>query len=227
MKNYNLIQYYKIGYYLDAYDENNYWRLAKITEFIGEDKIKVNLDGWNNNWDEVFKITSSRLAPLRKYTQGYTGSKTYTRKFNLTDKNDINRINMGIERMEETRKSAFHIDDVAQFNQFYRGEIYVLIDSILCMGSIPPQELKLAIDFLETYIRLFIRYIENIKNYLPWYIESHSTHLLNLISPEVAICASYREIFESILKIFSLDERAGQFYLNNEFILIKHTIIYA
>lgn len=56
LKNYSPIQYYTIGSYVDALDENKSWRVAKILEISNENAVTLSFDGWSSKWNEVKKI---------------------------------------------------------------------------------------------------------------------------------------------------------------------------
>lgn len=58
-----------------------------------------------------------KLAPLRQYSYGYSGSKNSIRTFQFSNKSDINRINNAIQIMEEIIKSGIFINnDIHLFN---------------------------------------------------------------------------------------------------------------
>jgi len=61
--------------YIDMKDTTNKWCVAKIIEHdISTYRISVNFDGWTERYNETERTGSSRLAPFRKYTRGYTGA---------------------------------------------------------------------------------------------------------------------------------------------------------
>ena len=58
-----------------------------------------------------------KIAPLRQYSYGYSGSKNSIRTFQFSNKSDINRINNAIQIMEEIIKSGIFINnDIHLFN---------------------------------------------------------------------------------------------------------------
>ena len=58
-----------------------------------------------------------KLAPLRQYSYGYSGSKNSIRTFQFSNKSDINRINNAIQIMEEMIKFGIFINnDIHLFN---------------------------------------------------------------------------------------------------------------
>lgn len=55
--------------YVDAKDSVNNWCVAKIVDHdLPNNKISLHFDGWSPRYDETQRVTSSRIAPFRKYT---------------------------------------------------------------------------------------------------------------------------------------------------------------
>lgn len=78
------------GYYVDAKDIDNIWRLARIME--RDDKyVTIRFDAYESKYEEVryrlskqLYCSSHRLAPLRQHSEGYTGpSRRTSRDFLL------------------------------------------------------------------------------------------------------------------------------------------------
>ena len=62
------------GTYLDAKDSMSNWCVALIEKSPGPDSevLQVRFDGWTTRWNENYKITSSKIAPFRKFSRGTT-----------------------------------------------------------------------------------------------------------------------------------------------------------
>lgn len=43
---------YEKGRFVDVYDSNSTWRVAKI-DLINDEIVKLFFDGWSHKWDEV------------------------------------------------------------------------------------------------------------------------------------------------------------------------------
>lgn len=85
--------------YVDGKDSVNNWCMAKIIEYdLETHRLTLHFDGWSTRYDEVSKLTnnymkhtvqivrinSTRIAPFRKYTWGYTGQRNKAlREFDL------------------------------------------------------------------------------------------------------------------------------------------------
>lgn len=52
LKAFKLVDYMKVGSYVDVYDNNNSWRVAKIVS-RENDVIGFVFDGWSHKWNEV------------------------------------------------------------------------------------------------------------------------------------------------------------------------------
>jgi hypothetical protein len=93
------------------------------------DKIKIHFDGWSEKYDEWVKRSSTKIAPFRRFTTGYTGNK----KVAIRDFK-INYQYMGslISRINEIIETDFLCLGTAhQVTQFVRGELFFHIDSQL------------------------------------------------------------------------------------------------
>ncbi len=66
------MQDYFLSQFVDAFDTSNKWRVATIIK-LQSDSISLSFDGWNAKWDETYPRNSSKIAPFRKFTMGYTG----------------------------------------------------------------------------------------------------------------------------------------------------------
>ena len=99
IKTYNPKIAYVTDNYVDAYDSNFTWRVAKILQVKGE-IATVNFDGWSNKWNEVeeliiyifnltlqeLKIGGTNIAPFKRVTSPYTGgTKGAVREFSFED----------------------------------------------------------------------------------------------------------------------------------------------
>jgi N-methylhydantoinase B/oxoprolinase/acetone carboxylase alpha subunit len=65
-----LSEYFQIDNYLDVYcTQSKIWRVARIVD-IKDKEIEVNYDGTAKKLNELIKVTSSKLAFCRRFTQG-------------------------------------------------------------------------------------------------------------------------------------------------------------
>lgn len=54
LKSYNHMQYLTEGALIDAMDNNNSWRIARIAQIKNNNEATLSYDGWSSRWDEVF-----------------------------------------------------------------------------------------------------------------------------------------------------------------------------
>ena len=81
----------KDGEYIDAMDTVSKWCLAQV---IARDDTaaRCHFDGWSSKWDLSYRWTSSKIAPFRRYSRGYTGQvKTPLRSSRTFDVEDVRR----------------------------------------------------------------------------------------------------------------------------------------
>jgi len=95
-------------------------------------KILVNYDGWSHNFDAWLDTSSSKIAPFKKISPPYTGQKRYALRdweFTIQETQEmINKVG-GLLDSDLVCTSAY--DTV----QFVRGEMIILVDSLLQMDT--------------------------------------------------------------------------------------------
>ncbi len=137
--------------------------------------------------------------------------------------------------MERIAEKNFLIGDPHNLSQYVRGELFILIDAILTSPQVPstPDDLRACVDFLENFIIFFIKYIKilplflrevwtKIKDYkkkklsilkLQLIQSKNIDPLLYLKNEKVAAAFCYREMFNSMVKIFGgYGSRCSKFY---------------
>jgi hypothetical protein len=64
--------------------------------------------------------------------------------------------------MNSLSNQNFAVGDPHFITQFLRGELYILLDSVLSINQAikSSTDLKLVSDFLETFISTFVKYLE-------------------------------------------------------------------
>ena len=69
--------------------------------------------------------------------------------------------------MEHLVKNDF-IANPYLITQYLRGELYILIDSILSLSkNLEKDDLRNCVSFLDTFILFFIKYLDILYKYLP------------------------------------------------------------
>jgi hypothetical protein len=83
------------------------------------------------------RIGSSRIAPFRKYTEGYTGqTKTALREFSLNYAYQVTMLNY-IQQITESEFKCF--TSAFECTQFIRGELFIYFDSLITLVNNPSQ----------------------------------------------------------------------------------------
>ena len=87
-RNFSLAAYpdaLKENNFVDAKDEVNNWCVAQIyDQDIDHGMVKLMFEGWSRKYDVAIRKTSTKMAPFRSHTEGYTGQKkTAYREFKL------------------------------------------------------------------------------------------------------------------------------------------------
>ena len=85
------------GHYIDVQTVDSEWKIARV---VDKDKryMYVKYDGWLNKEDVIyyftkqFFINSIRVAPLRAYTEGFTGSYLKVSRNNMPKISDLKNV---------------------------------------------------------------------------------------------------------------------------------------
>lgn len=115
-------------------------------------------------------MASSRLAPLRRYTRGYTGLKSSAIRSTAPSIPEIQEAIEVAKKLSETELTSL---SVTNFNQFVRGRLYVLIDFVMTNYQPPKDTPKTEIDLVLnlcnatsnlacTWLRLFPKLIVSV-----------------------------------------------------------------
>ena len=156
------------------------------------------------------RIGSSRIAPFRKYTEGYTGqTKTALREFSLNYAYQVTMLNQ-INKVEESNFRCF--SSAFECTQFIRGELFVYFDSLVTLVTSPSQaDVQKIFEFCVEVFRLVLKWI----HIFPEYMESYHRHMqypnFFLVDLDTAIAACGNEIFGMLHKCFYLCDRATKF----------------
>ena len=157
------------------------------------------------------RIGSSRIAPFRRYTDGYTGqSKTALREFSLNYAYQVTMLNY----IKQVRESKFRCFTSAfECTQFIRGELFVYYDSLVTLVTTPSQsDIQKIFEFCIEIFQLVLQWVE----IFPSYFESYKKHMQYpnyfLVNLDAAIAACSNELFLMLHKCFYLCDRAAKFW---------------
>ena len=71
--------------FVDAKDEVNNWCVGQVSEVnVDRGTVRIHFEGWSERYDVELRKNSSKMAPFRSQTRGYTGQrKSAFRDFKL------------------------------------------------------------------------------------------------------------------------------------------------
>ena len=147
----------------------------------------------------MFQIYSSRVAALRKHTRGYTGQKSVALRYQYPSVNEIQGVR---EKVKELVSNGFKSLNVLEYNQFVRGSLFILMDTLLT-NEIKKREkgdVEAIVRMSEEVISMICKWIDYFSKNYKDYLEAIQTPNLYLLSLNHAIVLSLPELSE-ILKL--------------------------
>ena len=121
------VDYFKQKTWCDAKDGLGVWRLGRVKK-KQKHKVLVHFDGWSDKWKQWHCIHSNMIAPLRKFSKGYTGqSKVALREWDFNDEY-LKIVEGKIKILLHNKFEGFSPYDLAVL---LRGDLFVLVDSLL------------------------------------------------------------------------------------------------
>ncbi len=197
---------YKLGSYIDAND-GIAWRAAVVTK-CGEGTISIHYEGWGPKFDEAdIKLPSSKLAPFRRMSAGYTGQlkQAYREfKYSVTEKKHVE------EELKKIIDAGFVIDDPVKYTQFVRGEAFFYVDSLLTMLHIGPPEpaaMREILAFLKFFLHFVVEWLKAAADLSQEFDAAEKWDMLYLVHARTTVAATHSEISELLGEFFGLCRR--------------------
>jgi hypothetical protein len=165
------------------------------------------------------------VALFRSHADPYTGaSRSAIRDFKFD--RGVDRINRSIEKMSQMTISEFTNLKPSEICQFLRGELYILIDSVLQeQDPFRDDELRTSLDFIEAFLRFIVSWLKHLTTteVIVDYIDGKNTHSdTYYYDANVGIVSCFPEFFDTLLSIFyGSQQRTKKFFQNNEMALGK------
>jgi len=227
-------RFYNPKTWCDALDYTGVWRLGRIKK--SEDNyILVLFDGWSEKWKQWYCKHSPTIAPVRTHTYGYTGQVSVTLRDYDFQVSDIMTHERKLKNLLiDDKLSGF---DAFRLASFIRGDLFVLIDSILTLNDrIEAQECHQISSFMRYYINMALRWMNMaIKTYQSmrkevgpdniYYMDEIRNRKLHVNSDDISLYTCGFEIFLSLRSIFGLENRSTIFYEKNALTLNSKDLI--
>ena len=205
------LDFYKLKNWCDAKDETGVWRVGRIKR---RDKTRLHIvfDGWSETYKRIYCIHSDMIAPFRMHTVGYTGQKTKAlRDWDFGE----NTLKFPSGLMSILSHSNFTGLAPYELTTFVRGDLYILIDCLMCHNyGNPNKEVNEVMDFFRNVVSLIMKWISVVPNEMKQcdfdrpdaYIHSNSD----------AICKGIFEVTDMLCNIFGFNPRTAVFYERNK-----------
>jgi hypothetical protein len=146
--------------YVDAKDQVNNWCVAQVVDADHDQRtVKLHFEGWSSRYDIEVKRNSTKIAPFRTYSIGYTGQqKSAFReyKFNPSYTALLNN------KMKEVITTNFKcFKRPYEVTQFMRGEFFYYLDSLLTMQTnVEKTHLDECLAFCDIAFQLILKWYE-------------------------------------------------------------------
>ena len=199
------------GYYIDAKDTVNDWCVAQVIDInTSSNTVEINFDGWGNRRNSVFQLTSSKLAPFRSHSQGYTGPKRYSTRsweFSREETEDI------ISCLESLLQSDLKCASAFETTQFYRGRLFYYTEILVAHNYGKSEEdINLALECFSLTIKVFVKWLKAAPTLFPAFYRGAGS-LAYLEDNDVALATVWYEVLHTLNTLFALDRRVNQFFV--------------
>ncbi len=206
------LDYLAVDTFLDAKDTVNNWCVGQVKNVNpAERTVIIAFDGWSSKYDIELKRNSTKIAPFRTHTVGYTGQTSAAIrdfKFNQTY---LSLLENKIDEIISTEFRCF--PSAYECTQFIRGELYFYVDSLLTLQNQTTQEdLPAILNFMESVFKLMIKWYQLIPSYVPAWREAVVTPNLFNVDLSAAISLCCYEISQIFGKLFGICKRSKNFW---------------
>jgi hypothetical protein len=196
--------------YVDARDQVNNWCVGQIIETNSETQtVTVHFDGWSDKYNVELPKKTSKIAPFRSYSRGYTGQQ----KVALRTGWSLNQTTFVMleTKIKEVIQSKFTCFESANAcTQFIRGELYIFVDSILSLyTNITSNDLPAIVEFMQLVFELILAWMEIFPLYYQSFKECEQHPLLFCVDLPAAISQCGFELSEILGKIWGLCRRTN------------------
>ena len=202
----------KPGCYIDAKDSMNDWCMALVKGVNSESAtVTVNHDGWGIKCDSTYPFKSSKIAPFRKFTRGYTGPKRSTyRDWSFSEQ----EVKEAKEKVVQARSDGLVLGDAFETTQFYRGHLFVLVENLLsCNYTGRDEALPEVVEFFGETMKLIIDWLKMGKELFPEYYRGANNWELSMTDNQVALAMSWPELLDLLNRLFALEPRVTGFFM--------------
>jgi len=202
--------------FIDAHDKQC-WRVAIITD-IEDERILIHYEAWGDRYNEMLELSDKRLAPFRSMTKGYTGQiRTPYRKFSYHTKVKEKYE----EEIKELLEDPFAIDDAEKYTQYFRGELFFYVGSLMEILYIDKPDtvpVKEVLAFLKNYMKVLVTWMKGSFELKAEFEALEKYPKLYMVHSRTAVCAAYNEVLEMLREFFGGCKRT---YNNLQYIYEK------
>lgn len=203
----------KLHSFIDAKDSMSDWCVAQVLEIdLPVGSVTVNMDGWGAKWNSTYPLQSSKLAPFRKHSQGYTGPKRTTlRNWSFA----LCEVTEAISALEALLAQDLLCCSAFATTQFYRGTLPILVENLLIHDyGRNLVVLKYVVQLFSLVLEMVLAWLRRGPELFTHYSRGQATPGLYLEDNLVALASAWFEVIDILNKLFALDNRVSKFFMH-------------
>ena len=197
----------KVGFYIDAKDNFNEWCVAEVKE-ITKSQVTVTFNEWAPKWEHTFPIKSPKIAPFRKNSKGYTGSRARTVRSQQLSKDTLASMHSKIRSLMQ---ESMFCEDAFNTTQFYRGKLPSFVEYLLSLNP-ATEHFPVIFEFLNDSVSLIVNYFRIAPKIMQFFYLGLGNSELYLEDNNVALIGIWYEVIEMLKKLIALENRSPDLY---------------
>ena len=197
----------KVGFYIDAKDNFNEWCVAEVKE-ITKSQVTVTFNEWAPKWEHSFPIKSPKIAPFRKNSKGYTGSRARTVRSQQLPKETLALMHSKIRSLMQ---ESMFCEDAFNTTQFYRGKLPSFVEYLLSLNP-ATEHFPVIFEFLNDSVSLIVNYFRIAPKFMQFYYLGLANSELYMEDNNVALVGIWYEVIEMLKKLIALENRNPDLY---------------
>lgn len=155
----------------------------------------------------TYSISSSRIASFRKFSRLYSGQKKYAIREWEYSQEEIDRVSATLNSLLQ---SGLSLGDAFETTQFLRGELFTLVDCLLCYNYKTKTEQLSAISLFGNVVQYVVAWLRKHRDLFPLYYDGLANNELFLTDDNVALAMAWPELLLTFERLLGFDSRTDK-----------------